>query len=340
MRIQILLLVAGTTLSMLMAGCRSDGTGGSGNTPMLTDPVLLIPVGTVRTPRGIAVDAGGDIWVSDTPRDRILRFNRDGSLKDSVVGYILPTTLGRDQATGHILAVVNERTIVRINPANNASSVVLTVSEIGLDTTTVLDVNTLSVGPQGMTILTLGDIDGVSNGNIYVTALVNQGRQAVFRVQPSGAMAFAYSGILPPNPSERSPMFLAADPFGSIYTGFMFQTGPASVGFRLMELRPNSLTSSRVLFQPSVSGAASGAGFDVSGYLYIADPPFQELVIVTTSTGRVIDALPMPSIPGISQPTPLDVALGLDGSVFVAVGDLLVSADGPGAVLKYSRTSR
>ncbi len=328
-------------LCVLLVGifpsCRDKSTPPTAIEPYLTGPTLIVPVGLLKSPRGIAVDPSGDFWVADTKNDLIRRFTSSGTQRDSVIGFTLPTCMGIEQSTGNVLAVVNNTTIVRINPSTHDATIITTVSGTTVDTSSVYDVNSGESQPHALAVHSLGDIDGAPNGDIFVSALAGSVDNAVIQIHSGSAKAIAFSSLAPSNPADIDAKFLAVDTYGMIYTAFVLSTGQSSAAIRVYALSASNPFLNEPFPEPAISGGALGAGIDASGILFIADQPLQQIVIVSTISGRTIDVLTIPQIQGMTQPTPRDIAVGPDGSVYVAVGDLFDSAELLGAVLKYSR---
>ncbi|MEK7671108.1 MAG: hypothetical protein AAB344_02695, partial [Bacteroidota bacterium] len=42
--------------------------------------MVFLPVGSLKSPQGIAVDAIGNVWVADTRNNRLRRFTAAGAL--------------------------------------------------------------------------------------------------------------------------------------------------------------------------------------------------------------------------------------------------------------------
>ena len=324
-------------LLFMMPACRKETPSDPPDGNYLSGPTVFIPVGTLKSPRGIAVDATGDIWVADTYNDEIRRFGSDGTEKAFVPGFTLPSYMGIDLLTGDILAVANRLSIIRIDPENNSAAVETTISESTIDTTSIYDVNLRQTVARGITPNEIGDIAGAFNGDIFVSVLANGTENFVIRLRNGLASAIAVSRQTPSIPSDIGTRFLAVDNFGTIYTALI--TGSqGSASAKVYAINPGTLPLSHILTEPFVTGGARGAGIDVAGELYIADPPVTAMVIVSTTLEETIDVLDVPAVEGMNDPAAWDIGVGPDGSVYVAVVDLFDSANELGAVLKYTRS--
>ena len=131
--------------------------------------------------------------------------------------------------------------------------------------------------------------------------------------------------------------FLAVDGYGTVFTSFTFLGSSGQNIVRGYSLNPLSLTQSKTLTEPFATGAARGATIDATGNLFVADSAAQELVVFSTLTEKTILRYRIPDANGYSL-SPRDVAVGVDGSVYVVVTDRI----GPdaGAILKYTKTAQ
>ena len=337
-RIRISVTVSLSTILLIIPACREETPTAPPDAPFLSGPTVFIPVGTLKSPRGIAVDGSGDIWVADTYNDEIVRFGPDGTEKAFIPGFILPAYMGVDPVTGDILTVANGLSIIRIDPTNNSSSVEANLSGPTIDTTSIYDVNLRQNVTRGLTPNEIGDLDGAINGDIFVSVLANGNENFVIRVRNGLATAIAVSDQPPSIPSDIGTRFLAVDNFGTVYTAFI-SGSQGSAAARVYALNPGTLPLSHFLSEPLVTGGARGAGIDVAGELYMADPPVTAMVIVSTILEQTIDVVDIPFVEGMNDPAAWDIGVGPDGSVYVAVVDLFDTANELGAVLKYTRTS-
>jgi hypothetical protein len=122
-----------------------------------------------------------------------------------------------------------------------------------------------------------------------------------------------------------------------VYTLFVVSASPTSPLLNVFALTPGNLAASHILSGPFISSGAQGSGIDPSGLLFIADAHLRQMVIVSTISGRTFDALTIPAISGITEAVPTDIAVGPDGSVYLAISDLFDNDHRRGVVLKYTR---
>lgn len=319
-------------LMVFVSSCKNE----SGTPPeeiFLSAPSVFVPVGLLKQPQGISVDASGNVWVADTRAGKVRRFSSEGVLRDSVTGFALPTRMGIDRSN-NMLLLIDNLTINRINPQTGAATIVITLNGITVDGSSVFDVNSRSTGSTTVEVQHLGDIEGTVTGDIVVSAHGTP-ENFVVRIRGGTAGALVGSSLAPPNSAERGAHFLAVDDFGTVFTSFAIST-PTPI-IRVYSFSPSNASLSHVLSEPYVTGAARGAGMDASGNLYITDPAMQQLIVVSTLSERTIARYSIPDVGGYSM-VPHDVAASSDGALYVVVTDRLGTE--AGAVLKYLRNSR
>ncbi len=312
--------------------CKNE-SGQPSEATFLSLPSVFVPVGVLRQPQGISVDAAGNVWVADTRAGKVRRFSADGVLQDSVVGFSFPTRMGIDRSNNTLL-VIDNLTINRINPQTGTALIITTLNGTTIDGSSIFDVNTRTMGALTLDVQLLGDLDGSLTGDVFV-GCYGTPENFLVRIRAGAATALASSASTPQNPAERGPHFVAADRFGTVFTSFVLAGTPARV--RIYSYSPSSPNLSHGLAEPFVTGAALGSTMDASGNLYITDPATQELIVIATLSERTIARYSIPDVGGYSM-VPLDVAVSDDGRVYVVVTDRLgIEA---GAVLKYVRNSR
>jgi hypothetical protein len=182
-------------------------------------------------------------------------------------------------------------------------------------------------------------VDGTPTGDVYVSIAGALPDNFIVRIRQGLPIVLAYSSAPVANPNDAGTKFVVSDPFGTLFTAFASGNSLSGNPLRLFSVSPGNLTQTGSFLSGVITGGAHGAGIDAAGILFIADAGafIPQLVVVSTSPRRWIDSYPLPSVPGISQPAPRDAAVGPDGSVFVAVDDLLQTAGDPGAILRYTR---
>ncbi|HXG00386.1 MAG TPA: hypothetical protein VNL69_06350 [Bacteroidota bacterium] len=312
--------------------CKSDPTVTT-EVPYLKGPSVFIPVGLLRQPQGIAVDARGDVWVSDTRAQKIRRFAADGTHRDSLAGFQIPTRMGRDRSNNDVL-VIDMTTISRITPASGHVSIIATLNSATVDGSSVFDVNDRSTTAVTVNVQSLGDIAGSQTGDLFVSAF-GIPENFLIRVRSGLAAAVAASSLAPVNQAERGPYFCAVDAFGIVFSAFTM--GGVQPLPRLYAFNPFTINLSHTVPEPFITGTARGADIDAAGNLYITDAAAQELIIVSTLSERTLGRYTIPDVDGHAM-IPHDVAASENGLVYVVVSDR--SGGEAGAVLRYERASR
>ncbi|MFN0159158.1 MAG: hypothetical protein ACKVRP_13940 [Bacteroidota bacterium] len=335
-----LILLCGTLTGILLlawtSGCRDSSTTPNDD-PSLSAPTVFIPLGILKSPRGIAVDSAGFVWVSDTYNDRITRFTPDGSQLLSLPGFTLPTGMGIDKSTNDVLAIVNGNTIVRINVQTENPTIVSTITSGNINTSSSFDVISRQQVNVILLVQELGDIDGATNGDIYVSCFDGGNENHVLRVRNGEATAVAFSRQQPDDSLDRGSKFLSTDTFGTVYTAFVLPNAQQSNLVYPYVVSPGNVFSSHAFSGTVLSGGVKGAGIDQNGVLYVADARTGSMEILSTVAEQRIDRLDIPPIQGMAEPVAWDIAVGRNGSVFVAVVDLLDTSHQLGVVLKYTR---
>jgi sugar lactone lactonase YvrE len=323
----VLLLLTGLCFGSC-SSCRNE-TPTDADGSVLNPPTVFIPVGVLKTPGGIAVDADNNVWVSDSGNDRLRKFSSTGILADSIV-LMRPSAVALDKATRSYLVVVeNGTTISRFALPGKTLTTSYPLHPFTGNSSTVFDVGLNMSVSLNIVIRHLGDVDTSPTGDMFVAA---QGSPAnsVIRISSGGISALAASTVDSANAIAR---FLAVDGFGSAYTSFSLNRGPAVVP-TIFSLAPGNILQSRSIGTFGVSGRAQGAAIDAAGRMYITDQASQELVIISTVSETILGRYSIPDVNGFAM-IPRDVALANDGTVYIVVNDRLGTE--AGAVLKYTR---
>jgi len=326
-----------TFVTVTCIGCREDSAPPTSAESLFTGPTLFLPLGTLRSPRGIAVDDSGRVWVSDTYSDLVRCFAPNGSERFRLPGIILPTNMGIDRATHTILLVSDQTMIIRIDPNTNTPTVVIDLDGSPIDTSSMYNVISSQTQRRIVNLPVMGDLDGAGNGEIFVSVLANGAENFVLRVRGGEASAIAYSPLRPLVPSDAGTRFLSVDDFGTVYTSFVFSTSSTSTLTHVFALTPGNLAASHLLSGPRISAGAQGSSIEPSGFMFIADTFLRQMVIISTISERTFDALTIPAVSGMTEAVPTDIGVAPDGSVYVATADMPDSEHQRGAVLKYTR---
>ncbi len=320
-----------------LAGCRSDIPSVGNPTTTYQDPAIIVPVGRLKSPRGIAVDQTGDIWVSDSYSNVIRRISPGGSDKTLLTAIPFPTKMGFDRSTNNILVIIDQNSILSISPSNDVTNIVFSFIASVIDTTSVFDVTSGIQTSRAINTVIVGDVDGATNGDIFVSALANDAENFLIRVRNGIASAIAFSPLRPTVQPDRSVHFLSTDRFGDVYTSFVTDVGASGTTTNLFAIVPGNLLASQRFSNIRISPTAQGSGIDATGRLFIAEPSLQQVILVSTADSSPTDYIILPFVQGMSAPTPRDVALAPNGDIYVAVSDLLDTSNTLGAVIVYKR---
>lgn len=326
----------GVFFILTIQGCRSQEPLGP-PTSGLSGPAVLVPVGILKSPRGIAVDSTGDIWVSDTFGDRVVRFSQSGSVKLSFPGFILPGYMGVDRPTDDILLIDNGFTLVRIRYRTETASNILVLNAGSINPGGVFDVQSLTTIDRTIFPRQLGDLDGSVTGEIYVNLVSSVDENVLVKIAPGSVSAAAFSSTRPLNQNDATSQFVSVDQFGTVYSAFLLQVPQVGIAMRPYVFHPGNIGTSHAFSGASVSGGTTGSGIDQTGTLYIADPAIGEFIMVSTASERTLERFIIPPIAGMVQPAPWDVGVSRNGNVYVAVIDLFDTSNQKGAVLVYTR---
>lgn len=332
-----IVLLSPVLIPFSLVGCRSEIPASGNSTTTYQDPSIIVPVGRLKSPRGIAVDPSGDIWVSDSYSNAVRRISPGGSDKTLLTAIPFPTKMGFDRSTNNILVTIEQNTLLSISPSNDVTNIVFSFSGSVIDTASVFDVTTGIQTSRIINSLTIGDVDGAANGDLFVSALANDAENFLIRVRNGIATAIAFSPLRPTSQSERTSHFLSTDQFGDVYTSFVTGVGASGTTTNLFAIVPGNLPASQRFSNIRITPTAQGSGIDATGRLFIAEPSLQQVVLVSTADSSPTDFIILPFIQGMSAPTPRDVALAPNGDIYVAVSDFLDTSNTLGAVIMYKR---
>jgi streptogramin lyase len=296
---------------------------------------VFIPVGVLREPQGIAVDASGNVWVADTHNGKLRKFLTSAQQADSMNFLFPPTNIAINKRTGDLLVVEDGKRVREIVVATKTDLRSSTLNPFFGNADVVLDVNTNTTRAIAPNIRVVGDIESTPNGDVVVSAYGSP-ENLVIQLVTGNARALAFSATTPSNSADAGSRFVAVDRFGTVFTSFTFLGTSGQNVVRGYSFNPaNLLTQSKVLTEPFATGSARGATIADDGKMFVADSAAQELVVFSTLSEKTVLRSRIPDTNGFSM-SPRDVAVATDGTVYVVVTDR--NGTDAGAVLKYTKS--
>ena len=317
--------------------CKDDELTNPAKTLQLSGPSVFLPVGILRGPEGITTDRNSNIWVADTRNNRIRKFRPSGTQVDSSLSITHPTKIAIHRTNGDLLVVEAGTAIARYDTITHGIVTRVALIPFSGDASAVLDVTTGNIVPRTISLAALGDIDSSPlDGNVFVSGRGTP-ENIVVRIVSGTPFAIASSSTVPSNSTDQNVRFIASDSFGTLFTSFTFLGTSGQNVVRGYWLNPSNLTQNKILTEPVFTGSAQGGTIDAASYLFIADSAAQELVVISVLSEKTILRYRIPDTNGFSM-CPRDVAVALDGSVYVIVTDRL--GTDAGAVLRYVKTTQ
>jgi trimeric autotransporter adhesin len=328
---RILMVTKSTGIITSVAGDGSSGYSSVGDGGLATSARL-------HNPRGVAIDASGNIYIADTNNHRIrmvtkstgiittvagnrtVGFSGDGGLATSATLFY-PTGVFVD-ASGNIY--IADTFNNRIRMVTESAGIITTVSGNG------------TVGFSGdwglATSATLYyplDIAIDASGNIYIAdsdnnriRMVTKSTGIITTVSGNGTVGFSGDGGLATSARLWYPSENALDASGNIYiadtwndrirmvtksTGIITTVaGDGTVGFS----GDGGLATSSSLHNPR------GVAIDASGNIYIADTYNHRIRMVTKSTGIITTEVGNGTLARLRYPS--GIAIDASGNIYIA----------------------
>jgi sugar lactone lactonase YvrE len=256
-------------------------------------PQIAVIPGTVTRlgaqlsgPSGVAIDGGGNVYISDTGNNRIVELPWTGSgygpqATLPVAGLISPMGLAMDGAGNLYVASNGNDKVVKLARMG---------SGFGLPVKVIAGLN----GPTGVTT----DI----NGNVYITDTLNQ------RVDQVSWTGSGYSGDLNLGNYHRSPTGIAVDGQGNVYFSDPYQN-------TIAELRSSGTTYLIEIDLSSLQVSFPAAlAVDGNSNLYILDSGNNRVIMLPWSGTGFGKQITVAS--GFNDPS--GIAIGPSGQLLVA----------------------
>ncbi len=270
-------------------------SGAKGNLLSLRAPATTVPAfslkwGSQQTSStnfsntgGVALDSSGNIYVSDSGNNRIVKLDPNGTqLNNFIADNLL--------ATPYNIALDSSGNIYVADSGNNR---IVKMDSTGAVLTNFTAGDSLN-GPQGVAL--------DSSGNIYVADF---GNNSIVKLNPTGALLDTFTD----DDSLIQPSSVAVDSFGNIYIA-------DSGNDRIVKLSPSGSvlnTFSHETINNLNFNSSRGVTIDSTGNIYVADSGNKRIVKLN-STGAALDIFST----GDSLNGPQGVALDSSGNIYVA----------------------
>ncbi|MBC3840133.1 hypothetical protein GXW82_07900 [Streptacidiphilus sp. 4-A2] len=264
--------------------------------------------GTLNSPSGVALDASGNVWVSDTGNNRVVEFSASG------------TDIGGFTPTGSY--ALNGPTAITVNSAGDVFVADTGDNRVVEYTATGTELNVFGTASGSGELNSPSGVAVTAAGQVLVS---DTGDNRVVDFTASGAYSSSF------NSKMGSPTGLTVDASGNIWVA---NSGLADAGpDNVMEYNSSGTwLASLGSGESSVHGGLSDpsdVALDGSGHAFVADPDYGWVEEFDTS-GPYLDEF------GATQPgllnTPQSLAVNSAGDVFVTdTGDNQIVEFAPGS---------
>ncbi len=244
-----------------------------------------VPTSSLSYPYRVAVDASGNVYISDTQANQVLKETlTNGAYTESVVasaGLATPYGVAVDGSGNVYIADNGHNRIVEESPSGNSY------------TQTVVPTSALSY-PTG--------VAADASGDLYI-ADTGHGRILVER--PSGGSYLETALTYASNFAQITG--IAVDSSGNIYVSDIDYSAVYEETFSSGSYTPSTISTSGLNYPYDIA-------VDASGNLYVSDFTNKRIVLLTNNSGSYTQSvLPTASLSGA-----LGVAIGAGGTVYIA----------------------
>ncbi len=244
-----------------------------------------VPTGGLNYPYRVAVDASGNLYISDTQANRVLKETlTNGVYTESVVassGLATPYGVAVDGSGNVYIADNGHNRIVEESPSGSSY------------TQTVVSTSALSY-PTG--------VAADASGDLYI-ADTGHGRILVER--PSGGSYLETALTYASNFAQITG--IAVDSSGNIYVSDIDYSAVYEETFSSGSYTPSTISTSGLNYPYDIA-------VDASGNLYVSDFTNKRIVLLTNNSGSYTQSvLPTSTLSGA-----LGVAVGTSGTVYIA----------------------
>jgi len=245
----------------------------------------VLPTGSLSYPYRVAVDASGNVYISDTQGNQILKETlANGVYTESVVvstGLATPYGVAVD-GSGNVFIADNGHNRVVVETLSGSSY-----------TQTVISTSSLSY-PTGMAVDT--------SGNLYI-ADTGHGRILVER--PSGGSYIETALTYASNFAQITG--IAVDSSGNLYVSDIDNQAVYKETYSAGSYTPSTIATSGLNYPYDIA-------VDASGNLYICDFSNKRIVLETNNAGSYTQSV----VPTATLAGPLGIAIGAGGNLYIA----------------------
>jgi sugar lactone lactonase YvrE len=294
--------------------------------------LLLSPFAHTTSPKGVAVDAAGNVYIADAVDDDVVKVTPGGGTTVVASGLKAPTGVAIDAATGDLyIADTGDYKVERLTPGG-ALSVVAGTGTAGTPTAGPATASDLG-GPSGLGMDSAGNLyiaDGAgASGNPFVEEVAPDGTLSI--LAGTGTRSQPIAGAATTSPL-RTPTGIAVDAGADVFIA----DGAANVVAKVTPAGALSIFAGRasgLAGQPSTGAATSsrlhtptGVATDAAGDVYIADTANNRVEEVNLSgrlsvlAGTGSSGAPTYGVSALSSrlSAPAAVAVSPDGVIYIA----------------------
>lgn len=257
----------------------------------------------LRNPAGLAIDTGGNVFVSDANRNRLIAVSRaDGTMSTvcgqganctgstGTISLLVPTALALDRSGGLLIADTFDHRVLRVQPDTAAVTVIAGTGVQGFSGDSLSATAAMISAPRGLAVDRSGNIYVSDTGNARVR-VIDASAGIISTIAGGGTVIPGDGG--PAVSAHLDPQGLATDSAGNLYIA-------DRDNHRIRKVDRRNGTISTVA-GTGVSGLSGDGGpataarlsypnaviVDESGDLYVADTSNGRIRRVRSATGII-----------------------------------------------------